>query len=143
MKTVKLTSLALSLFLLIGITKADKPKKHTSFTVKFSISTFIDADTHGNCVGLADVIADNAKFTMMRGNQLLSFNKKEIINSMEHLSGVQQNCTTTYQRVETQGSYVLIKVEMKYPTFSRFNYVTMNECSDGWKITNVSSIFVG
>lgn len=144
MKTFKITFIALSLFLIIGNAKADRPKhkNHTTFTVHFSINAFIDADARGICDGLTDIIADNAKFSMMRGDQMLCFNKKEIIKSMENLRGVQQNCTTNYKVVETFDKYVLIKVEMKYPAFSRFNYITMNECSDGWKITNVSSIFV-
>jgi len=141
MKTIKITSLALSMILLFVNAKADKPKNRATLTMKFSITAFIDADARGICDGLTDIIANNAKFNMMRGDQMISFNKKEIINSMENLRGVQQNCTTKYNIVEAAGNYVLIKVEMKYPTFSRFNYVTMNECSDGWKITNVSSIF--
>ncbi len=142
MKTIKITALALSLFLLLGTAKADKPKSHAAFTIKFSVNAFINADVHGACDGLTDIIADNAKFSLMRGDQMLCFNKKEMVKSMESLRGVQQNCTTNYNVVETFDKYVLIKVEMKYPTFSRFNYITMNECSDGWKITNVSSIFV-
>lgn len=142
MKTIKITFIALSLFLILGNAKADKPKNRTVFTVHFSINAFIDADAHGICDGLTDIIADNAKFSMMHGDQMLCFNKKEIIKSMENLRGVQQNCTTNYNVVENFDKYVLVKVEMKYPTFSRINYITMNECSDGWKIINVSSIFV-
>ena len=142
MKTFKITSIALSLFLLLGNAKADKPKRHTVFTMPFSVNAFIDADARGLCDGLADIIADNAKFSVMRGDQMLCFNKKEIIKSMESLRGVQQNCTTNYKVIETFDRYVLVKVEMKYPTFSRFNYITLHQCSDGWKITNVSSIFV-
>ncbi len=143
MKTLKITAIAFSLFLLLGNAKAGKPKNRTVFTMQFSISAFIDADARGIVGdGFADIIADNAKFSMMRGDQMLCFNKNEIVKSMENLRGIRQNCTTNYNVVETSDKYVLIKVEMKYPTFSRFNYITMNECSDGWKITNVSSIFV-
>ncbi|MEX8547700.1 MAG: hypothetical protein V5804_08870 [Mucilaginibacter sp.] len=142
MKTFKITSIILSLFFLLGNAKADKPKHHTVFTMHFSVNAFIDADARGLCDGLTDIIADNAKFSIMRGDQMLCFNKKEIIKSMESLRGVQQNCTTNYKVVETFDRYVLVKVEMKYPTFSRFNYITLHQCSDGWKITNVSSIFV-
>lgn len=144
MKTFKITFIALGLFLLFGDAKADKPKNkiHASFTMQFSVTAFINADARGLCDGLNDIIADNAKFSMMRGDQMLCFNKKEIIKSMENLRGVQQNCTTNYNVVETFDKYVLFKVEMKYPNFSRFNYITLNLCSDGWKITNISSIFV-
>jgi hypothetical protein len=141
MKTFKLTSFALSLFLLIGVAKADKPKSHKLLTMTLSINAFIDADTRGICTGLADIIDDNAKFNMTRSGKTMSFTKKQVISYMEYLNGVEQNCTATYNILETYGNYALYKVEMKYPTFSRINYITMNECKDGWKITNVTSIF--
>ncbi|MGI4021775.1 MAG: hypothetical protein ACRYFA_09735 [Janthinobacterium lividum] len=142
MKTIKVTFLALSLFFLLEVAKADEPKRHSVLTMKFSISSFIDADTRGICDGLSDIINDNAKFTMMRSGEMFSFTKKQIVKQMEYLRGVQQNCATSYNVVEASDKYALIKVAMKYPCFSRINYVTMNECSDGWKITNVSSIFI-
>jgi len=141
MKTFKFSSIALALLLLTVVAKADKPKNRTAFTMKFSIASFIDADTRGICKGLSDIIDDNAKFNMMRSGQTLSFTKQQVVKQMEHLRGVAQNCTTTFNLMETYGNYALYKVEMKYPTFSRINYITMNECKDGWKITNVTSVF--
>lgn len=140
MKTLKLTTI-IGLLFLFGTAKADKPKTHAAFTMKFSIAAFIDADTRGICDGLTDIIADNAKFDMMRGDQMITVTKKQLLNHMETLRGVEQNCTTKYAVLETRNNYALIKVEMKYPQFTRINYVTMNECSEGWKITNVTSVF--
>ncbi len=144
MKTFKITVIVFGLFFLLGNAKADKPKSknHAVFTMQFSVNAFVDADARGICDGLTAIIADNAKFSMMCGDQMLCFNKKEIVKSMENLRNVQQNCTTNYNVVEIFDRYVLVKVEMKYPTFSRFNYTTLNQCSDGCKITNVSGIFV-
>ncbi len=141
MKTFKITFVALTLFLLIGNVKADKPKIHAYSNLKLSISTFIDADTRGICDGLTEIIDDNARFNAMHAGHVLSFNKKQMVNYMQSLEGVEQNCTTSYDVIEAHGNYVLVKVEMKYPTFSRFNYVTITECKGGWKIINVNSIF--
>lgn len=140
MKTLKLITI-IGLLLLFGTAKADKPKTHTAFTMQFSITAFIDADARGLCDGLSDIIADKAKFDILNGDQMLSFNKKQMLNHMENLRGIKQNCTTNYAVLETRNQYALIKVEMKYPLFTRINYVTMNECSDGWKIVTVTSIF--
>lgn len=141
MKTIKITSIALSLLLIFTIVKADKPKNHSLLTIKFSISSFIDADTRGIYDGVENIINDNAKFTIMRGDEMLSFTKKQYLNQHQYLKDVQQNCTTNYNIVEAHGNYTLIRVDMKYPTFIRTNYVTMSQCSDGWKITNVTSVF--
>jgi len=141
MKTFKITFVVLTLFLLIGNVKADKPKIHAYSNLKLSISTFIDADAWGICDGLTETIDDNARFNTMHAGHVLSFNKKQMVNYMQSLEGVEQNCTTSYDVIEAHGNYVLVKVEMKYPILTRVNYITMNECSDGWKIVNVTSIF--
>ncbi len=141
MKTIKTASIALSLFLLLGNAKADRPKIHAYSNMKFSVSTFINADVNGVVDGLADIIDDNAKFNTIHAGHVLSFNKKQMVNFMQTLEGIKLNCTSKYDIVEAHGYYVLIKVEMKFPTFSRFNYITLNENKDGWKITNVSSVY--
>lgn len=141
MKTLKITSIALCLCFTVGFAKADKPKNRSLLTVQFSITSFINADTRGNYLGLENVINDDAKFTMMRGDKMLSFTKKQYLGQFKYLKDVQQNCITSYNVLETHSKYALIKVDMKYPTFVRTNYVTMTQCSDGWKITNVISVF--
>lgn len=115
MKTIKFTSVILSLVLLIGIAKADKPKSRAALSMKFSIDAFIDADTRGICDGLTDIIADKAAFGIMSGDKIFAATKKQIINQMKSLRGVQQNCTTDYVVLETREHYALVKVEMKYP----------------------------
>lgn len=141
MKTIKFISVILSLLFLVGSVKADKPKNRAAFTMKFSIDAFIEADARGVCDGLTDIIAEKATFGIMSGDKIFAATKKQVINQMQSLRGVQQNCTTDYAILETREHYALIKVEMKYPAFTRVNYITMNECSDGWKIVNVTSIF--
>lgn len=141
MKTIKFTSAILSLMLFIGTVKADKPKNHAALTMKFSIDAFIDADVHGVCDGLTDIIADKATFGIMCGDKIFAATKKQMLNQMQVLHGVQQNCTASYAVLETHTNYALVKVQMQYPTFTRINYITMNECSDGWKIVNITSIF--
>lgn len=142
MKTIKFTSVILSLILLTGSAKADKPKSHAALSMKFSIDAFIDADARGICDGLTDIIADKATFGIMSGDKIFAATKKQVLSQMESLRGVQQNCTTNYAVLETREHYALVKVQMKYPVFTRVNYITMNECSDGWKIVNVTSIFI-
>jgi hypothetical protein len=139
MKTLKTTLIALLLTLTYNLTKADTPTE--KLTMRYAISAYVDAFTHGRSAGLAEVIDDSAKFYHTRGQQVISFSKSQIIESLKSQQDVEQNCTTTARIVENTPKLVVYKVQMKYQNFARINYVTMTDTGNGWKITNVSSTF--
>ena len=139
MKTLKTTFIALLVTLTFTVTKADTPKE--KLTMRYAISAYVDAFSQGKYSGFADLIDDSAKFSHMRGSKVICFNKSQIIESLKDQQNVIQNCTTTTKVVESTGNLVVYKVQMKYQNFSRTNYVTMTDTGNGWKITNVSSVF--
>jgi DNA-binding TFAR19-related protein (PDSD5 family) len=65
-----------------------------------------------------------------------------MLTEMKNSENVAQNCQTDYAIVEQNPSQAIVKVTLKYEAFSRINYVTMAQTNKGWKITNVSSVFV-
>lgn len=139
MKTLKTILIALLLTVTYNFAKADTP--HEKLTMNYAISTYIDAFAHGKSAGLAGIIDDNAKFSHNRGEKVISFSKNQILESLVNGQNVEQNCTTTTKIVENTTRFVVYKVQMKYQNFSRVNYVTMTDTGNGWKITNVSSVF--
>ncbi|MVN20977.1 nuclear transport factor 2 family protein [Mucilaginibacter arboris] len=141
MKTLKTTLLALLLTVTYSISKANLPNRSERLTMRYAISAYVDAFTHGKCAGLADVIDDSAKFSHTRGEKIISFSKNEILESLKNQQDVEQNCTTTARIVESTAKLVVYKVQMKYEKFSRINFVTMTDTGNGWKITNVSTVF--
>ncbi len=54
---------------------------------------------------------------------------------------VEQACTTSTRVVENNAYMAVVKVDMKFDQFTRSNYVTLVNTGNGWKITNVYSIF--
>ncbi len=141
MKTLKTTLIALLITLTYHVSKASVPNVNEKLTMRYAIATYVDAFTHGRSNGLADVIDDNAKFSHSRGQQVVSFSKNQILESLNSQQGVEQNCKTTTKIVENSTSLVVYKVQMKYDNFSRISYVTMTDTGAGWKITNVSTVF--
>lgn len=141
MKTLKTTLIALLITLTYSVTKADTPVKSEKLTMRYAISAYVDAFSHGKSSGLADVIDENARFCHMRGQQVITFNKSQILESLKNQENVEQNCQTSARLIENTANLVVYKVQMKYQNFSRISYVTMTDTGAGWKITNVSSTF--
>jgi hypothetical protein len=142
MKTLKTIALALILVVTFGAAKANTTKAPAEMlTVNHAITTYINAVAHGQVSDLSAVIDQDAKFTMLRGKKMLSFSKAEIVNSIQADENVEQDCVTTASVRETNNDLTVVKVDMKYNGFTRTNYVTLANTTEGWKITNVYSVF--
>ncbi len=141
MKTLKTTLIALFVTLTFNIAKANNPNNNEKLTMRYAISAYVDAFVHGKTFGLAEIIDDSAKFSHNRGQQVISFSKNQILQSLADQENVEQNCATTTKIIESTAKLVVYKVQMKYQNFSRINYVTMTDTGNGWKITNVASVF--
>lgn len=139
MKTLKSILLGLAIFTVCGAAKAaDKPER---LTKNYAINTYIDAMSRGKLSGLTDVVDVNTKFSMLRGNQLVSFSKTEMVGFLKASEDVEQDCTVSTSEVSTDDNVTVVKVDMQYSGFLRSNYVTIANTGAGWKITSVYSTF--
>ncbi|MES2267608.1 MAG: nuclear transport factor 2 family protein [Bacteroidota bacterium] len=140
MKTFKSVTLGLVLLATCSIVKAnDVPD--ANLTKTHAINTYVDAMTHGRISNLSQVIDKSAKFDIQRGNTVLSFDKKQMTNFLKGEKNIEQECTTSTRIVENNTDLAVVKVDMKYDHFTRSNYVTLANTGNGWKITNVYSVF--
>jgi F0F1-type ATP synthase delta subunit len=112
------------------------------FTRTHAIDTYIDAVTRGRLKGFDDVLDSSVKFTVLISkNRLQSFNKTEMLNFLNRLGYVDENCTTSTDIVQNTVDMVVAKVDMRFETFIRSNYVSIANTHKGWKIINVYSVF--
>jgi hypothetical protein len=140
MKTLKTLILGLSLMVVCSAVKADVPDA-VKLTKTHAINTYLDAMTRGRLNGLNEVLDHSAKFSMLRGKSIMSFTKKEMTDYLKNQKNIEQVCTTSTEVVESNTDMAVIKVDMKFEDFVRSNYVTMVDTGNGWKITNVYSVF--
>lgn len=142
MKTLKLLTLTVCLMLICGASMAMQPNaKSEKLTSNYTVQTYIDAVQHGRIKGLSQVIDENAKFTMQRGEKVISQSKSEILQAMKKQENVEQNCQVSHTIVQNLPNQMIIKVDMKYESFTRCNYVTLSESNNGWKISQVTTKF--
>ncbi|WP_295767961.1 nuclear transport factor 2 family protein [uncultured Mucilaginibacter sp.] len=141
MKTLKSLVLGLALVIVANIAKADEPIPAVKLTKNYAVEAYVNSATLGQNTELASVIEDNAKFNILRGKAVMSFTKADLIKHANENKDVRQDCATTVSEVESNDDMSIVKVDMKYSNFTRTNYVTIANTGDGWKITNVYSVF--
>ncbi|OKS87900.1 nuclear transport factor 2 family protein [Mucilaginibacter polytrichastri] len=141
MKTLKSVALGVCLFLACTVAKANKISDDKSASPYFAINTYVDAVSRGKVADLESVIDKTAKFSMLRGKNLISFDKTEMVNFANENANTEQACTVTSSIVSTNTDVTVARVDMQYDGFVRSNYVTLTNTGSGWKITNVYSVF--
>jgi len=140
MKTLRSILLGLSLLIIFSSAKANKPES-AIFTTNHAINTYIDAITRGKLEGFVDVLDPSSKFSMLRGKQVLSFSKEDMVKYLQQNKDVEQMCTTSTSIVESNPDLTVVKVDLQYDNFVRSDYITIANTGNGWKITNVYSVF--
>ncbi len=122
-------------------TFADELNTSNKLSIDYALKSYLDAVSEGKIKGFADVLDGDVKFTVTRGEKIVNYSKSEMLSSLKSSEGVKQNCTTEYAIVEQNSTQTIVRVTQKYEEFTRINFVTFNNTSKGWKITNVSSSF--
>ncbi|WP_448701291.1 nuclear transport factor 2 family protein [Mucilaginibacter sp. AW1-3] len=142
MKNLKTLTLSLVILVTFGTAKAaGLNTDNEALTVNHAVNTYVNALTHGQVADLSTVIDASAKFTMLRGAKMLSFTKADLITLVKQDENLEQQCVTTTSVSESNTDLTVVKVDMKYATFTRTNYVTLTNTTDGWKITSVYTVF--
>jgi len=140
MKTLRSIMLGIAMLAFFGAAKANT-NDNGKLTQTYAVNTYVDAMTRGRLNGLNDVLDNSVNFSMVRGKQVLSFGKKQMLDYFKSNRNTEQICTTSTSVVESNASIAIVKVDMKYADFTRSNYITIANTGNGWKITNVYSTF--
>ncbi|MFC5282580.1 nuclear transport factor 2 family protein [Pedobacter alpinus] len=143
MKTINLKKSFVAIMMMVAtfsFTKADELTE-VSKSMTFSINSYINLIKDGETKGMEKLFADDVKFNITRGNQILSHGKNEELNFLAKNKNLIQQCSVVSSVMMNSSNYSLVKVSMIYDNFTRENYVTMIKSGKDWKITEVSSEF--
>jgi len=141
MKTLKTITAALLIAFSFSAFAADGTAKEKR-EMNYALKTYIEAVNEGKIGTLSEVLDREVKFTTTRGEQIISHNKSEMMNSLKGSENVIQNCETSFNVVEATPSFSVVKVISKYKGFSKVNYLNLANTGKGWKITSVSTSFI-
>jgi hypothetical protein len=140
MRTLKSILLGLALLMVCGVAKAASGTAGNS-TKDEVINIYLNAVVHGKLSGLEDAIDDDAQFNMMRGENVNTLGKQQILRSLKASENIDQDCKCTSTVIEDSDDICVKKVEMKYSDFTRIDVITAQRAGKGWKITKVDTSF--
>jgi len=141
MKTLKSLLFALALVVTSTVVKANDEPTAARLSKDYAVASYINAVANGKMEGLNDALDQTAKFSILRGKTVLSYSKEDMLKFMNTTKDVKQACSTSASVVESNSDMAIVKVDMNYKDFVRSNYVTIANTGNGWKITNVYSVF--
>lgn len=117
------------------------PKEKANKTLEYTLTKYIEATTHGVTDDFEQFIDESFKIGITRARKAKAFNKKQFIKDLKQSENIQLNCESTFSIIERTEHCALARIEMKYPTFTKVNYLNMCNTIDGWKITDISYIY--
>jgi hypothetical protein len=141
MKALRIVMMGLALLLVCGWTQAASRLKPGNPTKEEAMNAYLNAVLHGHINGVADVIDDDALFNIKRGNKVSVLLKADILKAFKANENVEQTCQSTKTVIQNDDSISIVKVDMKYPSFTRTDVITEQHAGNGWKITKVESSY--
>ncbi len=129
----------MGLALVIAFTSAKADGKPTKTEV---LDIFMNASAHGKLDKFESVIANDVEYNMQRGERTIKADRKQMMEFYKANENVDQACKCTATTLEDSDLYMVVKVEMKYDTYTRVNVVTIKDTGSNWKITKVNTSVV-
>lgn len=138
-KTLK--TIATALLMILSISSFANPvlnplkEKNT----KAIVFTYVDAITAGSDIYNKYLFSEDFEYSNTANNQ--TFNKKQYLKFLKDTKGLQFNCETTYKILDESGKSCVAKAVMKFDHFTRVDYITMAQTTDGWKVNKVVTTY--
>lgn len=123
------------------LANANTQFKNENGSLDYTIEAYLEMVNLGNVKNYASVLADDVKFNTTRNGKLISHGKTEELNHIRRVGIIKQNCKTECQTINSDDSFCVIKVKMIYENFTKENFISLSKTENGWKITNVTSVF--
>jgi|SRR5690606_21846138 len=116
--------------------KANPLKDYNSTSI---VTTYLDAATAGSIDFNKFLFAADFEYHNTANN--VCYDKKAYIGFLKKSKGLKFNCETTYEILDESGKACVAKATMKFPTFTRVDYMTLQHSNDGWKISKVVTTY--
>lgn len=113
----------------------DKRVKNTNPTTV--IDSYIQITTKGNTEGIQHLFSKDFKWTQSSNAKTKTCNRTDLITYLKSNKGLIQNCITTYSIVEKNNNCVIVKIEMKYDSFTKVECITLCNENQEWTINQI------
>ena len=138
MKTLKKSILALSFVFAACLSVNAGLPAEAGVSANEVLIKYIENTTSGQVHDFKELLGEDFKQYLDCDRKPLNYNKRQLLSYLKSIKNVVYNCQTDYSLVEETQDFVIAKVNMKFPTFTRTNYVTLSNTKNGWKITSIA-----
>jgi len=140
-KTLMTTFLAAIIFVSASAFAMAETKSSRLATADNSVNLYIETITNGNVENINELFGSQFIQNTNTNGKVITHNKEQVIGFIKGQKNVKQDCSTTYTVMEQSGNYSLAKVEMKYPDFTKVDYVTLSKEGADWKVNQVVTTY--
>ena len=132
-----ITTIATVFLLVIGLTLSDKPMANPlkSFDNKAIVKTYLQVLTTGDLQFNKHLYTED--FTYRNAHNNTENSKAEYLKFLKSTKGLQYDCETSYEILDQTAMTTVGKAIMKFPTFTRVDFITLQKSNDGWKVKEV------
>ncbi|GGE29105.1 MULTISPECIES: nuclear transport factor 2 family protein [Sphingobacterium] len=139
MKTL-ISLIATTVFTLVSsfVFANSKPEPVKFIKVESIIDQYIDASNNGE-VSLVDYLfTEDFKYSTPNNGQTELIGRSELVKHLKSNKGSKMNAETEYSFVEKNDDCSIVKVTTTFETFKKYDYVTLCNSKDGWKISHIT-----
>ncbi|SEM49556.1 Putative lumazine-binding [bacterium A37T11] len=131
---------AFIIFTSFTASKADGKPSNVS-AVNNTLAQYVATVTQGRADHLDQLFSDSFTQRINGSGKANTFNKSQTIGLLKANKNIQQQCTTTFSIVDENNGCSIAKVEMKYPSFTKVDYVTITKDEKGYQVSQVVTTF--
>jgi len=122
-------------------TTAEKAKRSTVAAINRTLDLYTDAVSKGQVAAIDQLFSEQFHQRITGTKNTFVFNKEQLVGFLKKRKNIQEQCETNYSIVDENNGMAIAKVEMKYGTFSRVDYITISQNGKGYQISQIVSTF--
>lgn len=139
MKTL-ISLIAATVFTLVSsfVFANSKPEPVKFLKVESIIDHYIDATNNGEVALVDHLFTENFKYATPNKGKSELVGRSTLVNHLKKQKGVKLAAESSYTFVEKNDDCSIVRVATSFEHFTRYDYVTLCNSKDGWKISNVT-----
>jgi hypothetical protein len=138
MKTLKLMLAGIAIIFTSLAANANVKSHKAPLSQDDVVNMYVSAINTGSANNLDKILNSDIKFNSMRGENVHTLNKDELVNYVKSTSGNTVQADVTKTVLASDDNSAKIQVDFKYDGYTRTDIVTLDK-ANGWEITAVDS----
>lgn len=129
----------IALLMSFGASAKEKTNPLKSYDSKAIALTYLQTISTGNTLFNKHLYTSDFEYRNVSNNQITY--KTAYLQFLKKNKGLKFDCTTTYEILDQVGASALGKATFKFKNFTRVDHITLQQTTEGWKISKVVTTY--